>query len=220
MASRRSVGLVLLRYVSCFSAEIFNSQVAQAAAAAVPTVDEFAASMHWGTYRATLRRAGEWRRDLNLELINPFTRSIARSWGDMFESDLFGQFEKATLDAISQLLQEVEESAAPGLKDRAKLQAEACSEEAKTALQKTMATVKETMTTQQKETSRLLAPHVKNQLYQSYMDAMEFRGTGSVARQKVRSCVSLQIYKLMFLSAGILPQRSGPEQARHLRRWS
>lgn len=105
----------------------------------------------------------------------------------MFESDLFGQFEKSTLETIDKLLQEVEESAAPGLKDRAKLQGEACLEEARTALQKTMATVKETMATQQKETSRLLAPHVQAQLHDAYDEALGFRGKGSVALQKVRT---------------------------------
>lgn len=40
---------------------------------------------------------------------------------------------------------------------------------------------------QQKDISRCLIPHVKAQLSSGYDEAMEERGTGSVARQKVRS---------------------------------
>jgi len=133
---------------------------------------------------AALRRHGTFRRDLNIELINPFTRNIAHSWSKVFESDLFGPFEKATLDAINKLVKEVEESAAPGLKDRARMQGETCAQEARVALRKTVDLVKETMNREQKEVSRCLAPHVQEQLIEGYDTAMEERGPGSVARQK------------------------------------
>ncbi|GLB33731.1 putative dynamin family protein [Lyophyllum shimeji] len=157
---------------------------ANAAAAAVETSDGFAASMHWATYRATLRRHGSFRRDLNVELINPFTRNIAHSWSRVFESDLFGPFETAAVDSINKLLKDVEDSAATGLKDRTKLQGEQCLEEARVALKKTMDVVKETMNSEQKEVSRCMAPHVQAQLIEGYDRALEERGTGSVARQK------------------------------------
>ncbi|KAK0468295.1 uncharacterized protein EV420DRAFT_1473993 [Desarmillaria tabescens] len=156
----------------------------QASAAAVMTSDEFAASMHWGTYRATLRRHGSFRRDLNVELLAPFTKNIAASWGKLFETDLFESFEKATLQTIRRLLMDVEDSAAPGLKDRTKIQGELCLEEAKVALKKSMDVVSESMANEQKEISRCLAPHVQGELTPGYDRAMEERGTGSVARQK------------------------------------
>lgn len=87
--------------------------------------------------------------------------------------------------SINKLLKEVEDSAAVGLKDRTKLQGELCVEEARVALQKTMSVVKETMNNEQKEVSRCMAPHVQAQLVDGYNQAMEERGTGSVARQKV-----------------------------------
>ncbi|RXW25223.1 hypothetical protein EST38_g555 [Candolleomyces aberdarensis] len=152
---------------------------ASASAAAVAVVDDLAGSIHWQTYRATLRRHGSWRRDLNVELINPFTRTIAHSWSALFESDLLGPFETAITNGITKLLTEFEQSAAPGLKDRAKLQGEACLEEARIALQKTIAAVKETMTNQQKEISRCMAPHVQAELRDAYNRAMEERGRGS-----------------------------------------
>ncbi|KAF8165415.1 Dynamin family-domain-containing protein [Crassisporium funariophilum] len=155
-----------------------------AAEAAIPTVEEFAASMHWGTYRATLRRHGSWRRDLNVELINPFTRNIAHSWSKVFESDLFAPFKVSTLATIDSLVKEVEESAAVGLKERARVQGEQCLEEARVALNKAVEVVKATMNTEQKEVSRVMAPHVQAHLIEGYDTAMEERGTGSVARQK------------------------------------
>jgi len=102
----------------------------------------------------------------------------------VFESDLFAPFEKAALDVVKALLEKVEESAAPGLKDRAKLQGDQCLEEANVALKKTMDIVKDTMTKEQKEVSRCMAPHVQTQLVEGYDRAMEERGAGSVARQK------------------------------------
>ncbi|PIL36747.1 hypothetical protein GSI_00436 [Ganoderma sinense ZZ0214-1] len=155
-----------------------------AASSAVQTSDTFAASMHWATYRATLRRHGSWRSDLNVELSNPFTRQIASSWSKVFEADLFASFEKSTTEVIQKLLIDVETSAAAGLKDRAKGQGELCMEEARIALGKTLDVVNQTMTTEQKEVSRCLAPHICDQLIEGYDRAMEERGRGSVARQK------------------------------------
>ncbi|CCM01707.1 uncharacterized protein FIBRA_03772 [Fibroporia radiculosa] len=157
---------------------------ANAASAAVQTSDSFAAGMHWATYRATLRRHGSWRQDLNVELTNPFTRNIASSWSKVFEADLFLAFDKAATDAINKLLADVEESTAIGLKERAKGQGELCQEEARLALRKTLDIVSETIQTEQKEISRCLAPHVQNQLVEGYDLAMEERGPGSVVRQK------------------------------------
>ncbi|KAF9263480.1 hypothetical protein L218DRAFT_979928 [Marasmius fiardii PR-910] len=156
----------------------------QAAQGAVTTVDELAASMHWASYRATLRRHGCFRRDLNSELLSPFTRNIASAWGKMFESDLFGPFEAAAVNAINKLLSDVEDSAALGLKDRVKAQGEQCLQDAKVALTNSINIVRDTMTTEQKEISRSLAPHVQEELRDGYDEALEFRGTGSVRRQK------------------------------------
>ena len=132
-----------------------------------------------------LRRHGSWRRDLNVELINPFTRNIAHSWSKIFESDLFASFQTSTIDIVDTLIKEVEETAAPGLKDRTRLQGETCIQEARVALTKTVELVKETMNREQKEVSRIMAPHVQAQLVEGYDTAMEERGVGSVARQKV-----------------------------------
>lgn len=135
---------------------------------------------------SALRRHGSWRRDLNAELLTPFTRNIASSWGKVFETDLFAGFERTAIASINKLLQDVEDSAAPGLKDRTKIQGEVCLEEAKVAMHAILDIVKVSLNSEQKEISRCLAPHVQNQLVEGYNRAMEERGKGSVARQKVR----------------------------------
>ncbi|THV08632.1 hypothetical protein K435DRAFT_883341 [Dendrothele bispora CBS 962.96] len=157
----------------------------QAAESALAISDEFAASMHWASYRATLRRHGSFRRDLNVELLAPFTRNIATTWGAIFEQDLFAPFGVDALAVINQLLEDVEASAALGLKDRVKTQGELCREEAKVAMQKSIEVVRNTLNSEQKEISRCLAPHVQSNLLDGYDLAMEERGTGSVARQKM-----------------------------------
>ncbi|OSC99144.1 hypothetical protein PYCCODRAFT_1446932 [Trametes coccinea BRFM310] len=133
---------------------------------------------------AALRRHGSWRQDLNVELTNPFTRQIASSWARVFEADLFASFEQTATKAIEQLIDDIAESAAPGLKERARGQGELAMEEAKVALKKMLEVVRETMNNEQKEVSRCLAPHVQAQLADGYERAMEERGRGSVARQK------------------------------------
>ncbi|KAG2348817.1 hypothetical protein BDR05DRAFT_873352 [Suillus weaverae] len=157
---------------------------ANAAEGAVQHVDEFAGSMHWATYRATLRRHGSWRRDLNVELVTPFTRNIASSWSMLFESDLFASLSDAIMTCINKLITDVEASAAAGLKDRVHAQSSVSQEEARHALGQTMEVVKEALGKEQKEISRCLAPHVQNELTNGYNLALEERGTGSVARQK------------------------------------
>ena len=141
-------------------------------------------------FTLALRRHGCWRRDLNTELVAPFTRNIALSWSKVFEGDLFAALDKAAITSVNKVLKEVEESAAPGLKDRCKTQGVVCLEEVRVALKNILDAVRETMNNEQKEASRSLVPHVQEQLREGYDRAMEERGTGSVARQKVRFHIS------------------------------
>ncbi|KAL5527490.1 hypothetical protein ACEPAG_6281 [Sanghuangporus baumii] len=156
-----------------------------AAESAVEISDAFAASMHWSTYRATLRRDGIWRRNLNEELVSPMTKMIASSWAKTFETNLFTSFEKESLKVISDLLQEIEESCPKALRDRTHHQAQLCLDEVKVALRKAIDVVSGELTSAQKEVSRGLEPHVRNQLCDGYSLALQEHGRGSVARQKL-----------------------------------
>lgn len=123
-----------------------------------------------------MRRHGTFRDvDINVELVNPFTRHIASSWSQIFESDLFRSLQVGVDAQITKLLSAVESSAAPGLKDRIRFQAEQCHDEAKVTLAKIMELVKGIMNEEQKTVSRLLAPHVQAQLSETYNLSMEER---------------------------------------------
>ncbi|KAI0320228.1 hypothetical protein OF83DRAFT_1215368 [Amylostereum chailletii] len=157
---------------------------ALAAAGAVEKSDVFAASMHWASYRATLRRHGTFRQDLNVELTAPMTKNIASSWAKVFEADLFANLQTAIMNSVNGIVKDVEGSAAVALKDRVKNQGELCVEEARVALKNVVEVVKDALNAEQKEVSRCLAPHVQGALIDGYEAAMEERGAGSVARQK------------------------------------
>ena len=151
-----------------------------------------------------LRRNGSWRRDLNEELISPMTRNIASSWAAVFEADLFAPFEKAVTTAINKLLKEFEDSCVEILRDRARNQAEVCRQESIAALKKTLEVVRAELNTGQKDVSRSLVPHVQGSLLGGYELAMDERGIGSVARQKVGEAlistghVSYSFWQLVF----------------------
>ncbi|KAG8979124.1 hypothetical protein FRC05_009334 [Tulasnella sp. 425] len=157
---------------------------ATAYAMAYETSMNFGNSMHWSTFRAHLRRDGVFRRDLNAELCLPLTSSIAKSWGEVFEQDLFAEFGRQTTLAIEKVIEEIKDSAAPGLAERCNVQGNLATEDAETALKAMIQVVHEALQKEQKEISRSLSPHVQEQLRDVYIRAMEERGRGSVARQK------------------------------------
>ncbi|KAJ7591152.1 hypothetical protein C8J56DRAFT_934806 [Mycena floridula] len=155
----------------------------KAADNALAVSDDFQ-TMHWSTYRATLRRHGSWRRNLNVELVAPLTRHIASTWSGLFSQNLFAALETSIVKAINKLVEEVQDTAAIGLKDRVRQQGELCLQEATVSLKASMDLVRDRLTEQQKDISRSLAPHVETSLTDSYDLAMQERGPGSVARQK------------------------------------
>ncbi|KAF6763821.1 hypothetical protein DFP72DRAFT_873491 [Ephemerocybe angulata] len=157
---------------------------------ALETVDQFG-KMHHSTYRATIRRDGSFKRDLNIELVDPFTKSIAYSFSAMFEKDIFGPFEVSIVNAIAKLLEDFQKTIAEELLSGARHQGKACHKEARTVLQNTMEAVKETVSSQRKEISRSIAPVVQNRLRTTYDLAKAEKGPGSMARQKghIRSFV-------------------------------
>ncbi|KAG9038318.1 hypothetical protein FRB95_001730 [Tulasnella sp. JGI-2019a] len=157
---------------------------ANAAAAALETSDNFAAAIHWATYRATLRRDGVFCTDLNAEMCFPMTKSIAQSWAQVFEQNLFADFEKRTTNSVQDIIFEIKETAPYGLKDQCGTQGELAIKEANVAMKQIVAVVANALQKEQKEVSRCLAPHIQAQLRPGYQTAMLERGTGSVKRQK------------------------------------
>ncbi|KAM5532437.1 hypothetical protein V8D89_013931 [Ganoderma adspersum] len=80
-----------------------------AAGAVLGISDKFASDMHWQTYRATLRRHGVFKQDLNTELTLAFTKRIASSWTHMVRVRLASSFKlkKRAMVPITALLDEV-----------------------------------------------------------------------------------------------------------------
>jgi len=134
-----------------------------------------------------LRRYGTYTRDLNEELLAPFMLSIAQTWCHTFQTNMFKTLERRTVGVIQQLLINVEEDAAPGLKDNAAKQAEHCIRMAKVTMDNTVNSVTKTLNVEQRGLSRSMAPDVQEGLRTGYDNALEEKGKGSVARQKVRT---------------------------------
>lgn len=141
--------------------------------------------------------------NINQDLIDPFTRHISLSWSKFFEDVLFDTFDTKILARITELIKDVEVSAADALKDRVTLQGEQCRALAEITLNEVRKLVKIAMNKQQKDLSRSLGPYIRDQLkdtyklaneqkffwhlYVSYLYLWRFdRGSGSVVRQKVQ----------------------------------
>ncbi|KDN41718.1 hypothetical protein RSAG8_07249, partial [Rhizoctonia solani AG-8 WAC10335] len=162
-----------------------------ASSSAVEISDNFASSMHWQSYRAALRRNGEWKGDLNADLVGPMTREIAASWARVFDSDLFAPTVRAERQEITDLLKEVQVSAPPGLGARCEVQSQLALKEAEVLTTNLLRNLKTLMADEQKDISRCLTPQVQRELLTAYQSAAAERGTaaaergtGSVARQK------------------------------------
>src|ERR1700722_10162452 len=133
-----------------------------------------------------MRRHGTWHRDLNAELLMPFSRHISASWAHIFETDLFASFDSATVVVIDNILKEFEESVPPGLKDRARTQVKTCLKDVKLTMRNTIVVVHQSLVSEQKRISRCVTPHVQAQLAEGYDQATKVRGKGSAVRQKAR----------------------------------
>lgn len=88
------------------------------------------------------------------------------------------------MDAVDELLADVEASAAVCLKRRVRDQRELSLDEARGSLRQTLDVTRKTMDTEQKEITRALAQDVQERLALGYDHAMKERGAGSVAREK------------------------------------
>ena len=134
-----------------------------------------------------MRRDGAWnKRDLNVELIAPFSGHIATSWCELFQTDFFGSFEDDVMTTVAELMKEIAASVPPYLQAHAKKHGDACMAEIRSALASIVPAVKIALQNHQKSISRDLAPHVQKQLLDGYRSAILENGRGSMKRQKVR----------------------------------
>ncbi|KAI0043416.1 hypothetical protein FA95DRAFT_1546454 [Auriscalpium vulgare] len=89
-------------------ANVCKSSADTAAAAAPNFVEEVTSGMWWNTFRATLRRHGSWRTDINEGLADPLTDGIADVWADTFRGELFADVYPKIEAAAKQVILEME----------------------------------------------------------------------------------------------------------------
>lgn len=144
-----------------------------------------------------MRRNGTWHgRDLNLEIIEPLTRSLLKSWCTVFQSDLFSGFKRSFDRKIETLLKNFTDSIPESLKTRAADQVDACRDIVKDGMDMILEDVQRAMDIVQKTASRSLLPHVRDKLKPGYLRVLQERGPGAIARQRVstdRSAHDLQL---------------------------
>ncbi|KAJ2929967.1 hypothetical protein H1R20_g7128, partial [Candolleomyces eurysporus] len=142
--------------------------------------------MRWNTYRAVLARKGSFREhDLNLKLLHAFTLTIRHSWSDLFQSDFFCDLKNSVTAAITRLLRDFQNTVAGDFKDDAREQADLCLKDAQLTLEASVDVVNNALTKHQKAISRCMVPHVQKVMWETYIEAMEHRGTHSYVRQKL-----------------------------------
>ncbi|CUA69693.1 hypothetical protein RSOLAG22IIIB_08619 [Rhizoctonia solani] len=165
--------------------ELFLKGAAEAEAKALAIHDLFATPIvHWATYRATLRRDGEFRRNLNEELVGPITRRQLEIWPQTFEKRLLAPMASEAKLQIEAILNQVKLSSPAGVYT-------ICASQCQLALLEAQATVDEIerglmklVVREQRALSRFLAPVVKDVLGAAYREAIEIRGRKSTELQK------------------------------------
>ncbi|PVF97245.1 hypothetical protein CPB86DRAFT_786050 [Serendipita vermifera] len=158
----------------------------QAAEDALEISDKFADSMHWQTYRATLRRSGEFRQDLNAALCDPLQKYVAKSWAQAFDADLVFSLENVALSIIKNMANDVETSThTDEMRRKCNIQGVIAQEESKVELKRILEFIANDLQDRQKEISRLISPTIRSLLCDGYFAASQERGRGSVARQKL-----------------------------------
>ncbi|KAH6918037.1 hypothetical protein BKA70DRAFT_1214040 [Coprinopsis sp. MPI-PUGE-AT-0042] len=166
-------------------AERCASGAQKAMIAAPVTLQEFTKPMHWSTYRALLRRRGKYKDfNLNLEFTKPLSLTIAQSWTSLFGSKHLEKVDSSVANHVLDVLQDLVNSAPPGMKQRAKRLAEACYGIAQELLPCTIQAAADVLMERRRELSHGLSSHVKDGLRPGYTAAMLYKGKGSGTGQK------------------------------------
>jgi len=140
--------------------------------------------IHHMTHKATLKRHGSFRQDLNQELLDPLISTIISSWTSVFQTDLFSSFEQEVTEAIQGLLDNVQESAGLQTYSSCEEQIKIAQKEISTSLKELLSKVDAVCQAEQKTISRQLVPHVLDTLRDGYEGSLGFVGKGSVKQRK------------------------------------
>ncbi|KAH8045915.1 hypothetical protein JL722_13967 [Aureococcus anophagefferens] len=150
-----------------------DAGAADAAKTCVATASKWGGSraeggLHWATYKATLRRGGNWRQNFNEELAEPVYRAVATHW------------EKAMVDKARRGL-----DALDGALDAARVAAARRAHEASSSAvaSSALAATKDHIQKQQKDLSREITPLVQAAMQPGYDRGFVEKGTGSHRRR-------------------------------------
>ncbi|KAI0056842.1 hypothetical protein BV25DRAFT_1813365, partial [Artomyces pyxidatus] len=150
-------------------------------------LDDFAQSMHWTSFRATVRRNGIFKRDLNDEIASPIVEGATAAWTKLFSKDMFVTFELEILGAIDGLLHKIKTSSPPGHLPQVQSQASLCRTSAILLLRQIVEEARQTLTAVQREASRSSAPYIKASLSGGYELAQAEQGTGAGSTVRERT---------------------------------
>ncbi|CUA77746.1 hypothetical protein RSOLAG22IIIB_12813 [Rhizoctonia solani] len=123
---------------------------------AMRTHDCFAPPLvSWSTYRATLRRYGEFKEDMNGELVAPIIDQVLEVWQQIFGRPLLDIMNQDARRVIYTLLSRVEQSCPLRLQSRCTIHCALAREQAETAIELNL---KGFIVCEQRELARFLAP--------------------------------------------------------------
>ena len=177
-----------------------DAGAADAAKTCVATASRWGGSraeggLHWATYKATLRRGGNWRQNFNEELAEPVYRAVATHWEKAMVDKarwgldaLDGAVAKALAAAHDGLAARLGDAAAePALAklDAARVAAARKAHEASSSAvaSSALAATKDHIQKQQKDLSREITPLVQAAMQPGYDRGFVEKGTGSHRRR-------------------------------------
>ena len=166
----------------------------QAKADALRTAQEWGipvtqGGLHWATYKATTRRLGVFRLNMNEALCEPIFKAVSTHWERSFLSGL-----SATLDSLREQVQQSLASFHPALLTALReanvpedattaLGASASADGLLTSLTTVVGDIKESVQKQQRDLSRSMEPAVQEAMTPGYSAATAEAGTGSHRRR-------------------------------------
>eukprot|EP00741_Cyanophora_paradoxa_P009784 tig00000147_g9480.t1 len=144
---------------------------------------------HWASYRATMRRDGVWRQNVNELLSEPFSGPVARVWGELFERALPQAAEGVKADLLrhaTALVRSVAAAAAQCNFDAGRLagQEQAVLRAARTALGASLDEMAADVRDLQGRGAGIAQDAVCSNLSDTYSAAAADRGTGVFARMR------------------------------------
>ena len=144
--------------------------------------------LHWATYKATTRRSGVFRVNMNEELVAPILRSVSTQWERSFISGLSATLDTLQREVGSRLTafdadlaaalaaEEVPASASDGLRG-------VSGDGLLGTIRASVGTIREAAQKQQRDLSRALEPSIKEKMEPGYTTAFAEAGTGSHRRR-------------------------------------